>query len=62
MGKIYALIENDRVREIIRSEGVFENIPIQDRYPEDVVSNCVECDDTVQEGMYYDKENNKFTE
>ena len=33
--KIYAYITNDRVREIIKSEGVFENIPLEDRYSKD---------------------------
>lgn len=63
MGKIYALIgEDNRVREIIKSEGVFENIPLNQRYPQEIVDKCVEIDSSVKEGMDYNSETGEFTE
>lgn len=63
MDKIYALIgEDNRVREIIKSEGVFENIPIEQRYPKEIVDKCVRCNETVKEGMDYNSETEEFTE
>lgn len=62
MGKMYALIDNNRVREIIKSEGVFENIPLNQRYPQEIVDKCVEIDSMVKEGMDYNSETGEFTE
>ena len=62
MGKLYAFIDNGRVREIIKSEGVFENIPLERRYPKEIVDKCVEIDDSVKEGMDYNSETGEFTE
>lgn len=63
MGKIYALIgEDNRVREIIKSEGVFENIPLNQRYPQEIVDKCVEIDSSVKEGMDYNSETGEFAE
>ena len=62
MGKMYALIDNNRVREIIKSEGVFENIPLNQRYPKEIVDKCVEIDNMVKEGMDYNSETGEFTE
>ena len=63
MGKMYALIgEDNRVREIIKSEGVFENIPLNQRYPQEIVDKCVEIDSMVKEGMDYNSETGEFTE
>lgn len=63
MGKIYALIgEDNRVREIIKSEGVFENIPIEQRYPKEIVDKCVECNEEIKQGMDYNSETGEFSE
>lgn len=63
MGKIYALIgEDNRVREIIKSEGVFENIPIEQRYPKEIVDKCVECNEDIKQGMDYNPGTEEFTE
>lgn len=62
MGKMYALIDNNRVREVIKSEGVFENIPLNQRYPQEIVDKCVEIDNMVKEGMDYNSETGEFTE
>ena len=62
MGKMYALIDNNRVREIIKSEGVFENIPLNQRYPQEIADKCVEIDSMVKEGMDYNSETGEFTE
>lgn len=61
MGKMYAFIDNGRVREIIKSEGVFENIPLERRYPKEIVDNCVEIDEIIEEGMDYDLKTGNFT-
>lgn len=60
--KLYALIDNNRVREIIKSEGVFENIPLNQRYSKEIVDKCVEVDSSVKEGMDYNSETEEFTE
>ena len=62
MSKIYAYIYDNMVKEIIRSDGIFENILIEDRYTEDFVKNCVECDESVLEGMDYDWVTGEFSE
>ena len=62
MGKVYAFIENGRVREIIRSEGIFENVPLEDRYAKEVVDCCIECGSEVKEGMDYNYETKIFSE
>ena len=62
MGKIYAYIAENRVREIIKSEGIFENVPIEERYTKEIVDNCVECDESITEGMDYNYETGEFTE
>lgn len=62
MSKIYALIYENKVKEIIKSEGIFEDIPLEQRYTKEIVDNCVECDETVKEGMDYNSETGEFTE
>ena len=62
MGKIYAFIVEGRVREIIKSEGIFEDIPIEERYTKEIVDNCVECNETIMEGMDYNYETGEFSE
>lgn len=62
MGKIYALIENGRVREIIKSEGIFENVPIEERYDENTVASCIECSEEIKEGMDYNLETGEFSD
>lgn len=62
MSKMYAFIDEGRVREIIKSEGVFENIPLERRYPKEIVDKCVEIDESVKEGMDYNWETGEFTE
>lgn len=62
MNKIYAYIYNNRVKEIIKSEGVFTNIPLEKRYSKDIVDNCIECNENVKEGMDYNWETGEFSE
>lgn len=62
MGKLYALIYENQVKEIIKSEGIFENIPLEQRYTKEIVEKCVKCDETVKEGMDYNSETGEFAE
>lgn len=60
--KYYALIDNGRVREVIRNDGVFAKIPLKKRYSAEIVRNCVECNEKVKEGMDYNSETGEFSE
>lgn len=60
--KYYALIDNGRVREIIKSEGVFAKIPLKKRYSPEIVKNCIECNEKINEGMDYNWETDEFSE
>lgn len=60
--KCYALIDNGRVREIIKTEGVFAKIPLKKRYSSEIVKNCVECNENIKEGMDYNWETGVFSE
>lgn len=62
MGKRYARIENGRVREIIKCEGIFENIPIEKRYNKEFLMDCKECGEEVKQGMDYNYETGEFSE
>lgn len=59
---LYAYIEDGRVKEIIKSEGIFENIPIEERFSASFLENCVVCGEEVVEGMDYIVETGEFLE
>ena len=59
--KCYALIDGGRVREVIKSEGVFEKMPLKKRYSPEIVKNCVECNENIKEGMDYNWETGMFS-
>ena len=62
MAKNYALIDNGSVREIIKSESIFKNIPLSKRYTPEIVKKCIECDESIKEGMDYNSETGEFSE
>ena len=62
MGKTYALVIEGRVKEIIKTEGLFANIPIEKRYAEDKIKCMFECGEEVKEGMDYNYETGEYTE
>lgn len=60
----YALIENNKVREIIKDEGIFKGIPLSQRYTKEIVDACVKIpeDVIVKEGMLYKADTKEFLE
>lgn len=64
--KRYMYIENERVREILYEfTPDFPNTPIQQRYSQKFLENCVVVEDNeleIKEGMDYNSETGEFTE
>ena len=61
--KKFAYIIENKVNLIIEEfDKNFPNVPLEERYSENIIRNLIECDESVREGMCYNSETGEFTE